>query len=166
MSKAISSLFCVAVLFSSGLVLAKPGTGGAIKGIDKAGDLANNAIEGLADSLDPNSLEAQGIGLGGDILDSLIDTLGDLAGGAINAGEKAGDLANAGYDAAIAGINRGTQAINNSGNQGAQANTNPQFDANSLEDQVLDTAGDILDNLINLGENAKVLKRLTQAINN
>ena len=99
-----------------------------------------------------------------DVLTFLIH--GFVTGGAINAGEKAGDLANAGYDAAIAGINRGTQAINNSGNQGAQANTNPQFDANSLEDQVLDTAGDILDNLINLGENAKVLKRLTQAINN
>ena len=44
------------------------------------------------------------------------------------------------------------------GNQGAQP-------AISEKDQLLAAAGDILDNLIDLGENAKVLKRLTQAIN-
>ena len=64
----------------------------------------------------------------------------------------AGDVANAGYDAAIAGINRG--------NQDAQANSG------NLEDQLLDAAGDVLDNIIDLGEKAKVLKRVIQAINN
>ena len=44
------------------------------------------------------------------------------------------------------------------GNQGAQP-------AISEKDQLLAAAGDILDNLIDLGKNAKVLKRLTQAIN-
>ena len=44
------------------------------------------------------------------------------------------------------------------GNQGAQP-------AISEKDQLLAAAGDVLDNLIDLGENAKVLKRLTQAIN-
>ena len=60
--------------------MAKPGTGGAIKGIDKAGDLANKIIEVLADVYDPNSLEAQGIGLAGDLANGLVDGLGSLAG--------------------------------------------------------------------------------------
>ena len=49
----------------------------------------------------------------------------------------------------------------------ANPNPNPNiFDTNNLEDQLLAAAGDVLDNLIDLGENAKLLKRLTQAINN
>ena len=64
------------------------------------------------------------------------------------AGKKAGDLANAGYDAAKAGLNKATNT------------------AISEQDQLLAAAGDVLDNLIDLGENAKVLKRLTQSINN
>jgi len=153
MSKAILSLFCVAVLYSSGLVLAKPQAGDTVKKLsDKGGDLANKAIEGLAAGYDPNSLEAQGIGLAGDLVNGLVDGLGGLAGSAINsaqtAGKKAGDLANAGYDAAKAGLNKATDT------------------AISENDQLLAAAGDVLDNLIDLGENAKVLKRLTQSINN
>ena len=60
--------------------MAKPGTGGAIKGIDKAGDLANKIIEALADVYDPNSLEAQGIDLAGDLANGLVDGLSSLAG--------------------------------------------------------------------------------------
>merc|ERR1712008_614946 len=134
MSKAMLSLFCVATLFSSGLVAAQPaGSGDAVKGIaDKGGNLANKAIEGFADGLDPNSLEAQGIG---------------LAGGAINGAESAANqskkLANAGVDAGTAAIQRGTQAIKgnqggqaNSGNQGGQANScNQGGQANSGNSQ-------------------------------
>jgi len=128
MSKAILSLFCVAALFSSGLVLAKPGTGDAVKGIgDKAGDLTNKAIEGLADGYDPNSLEAKGIGLAGDAANAVVDLLGGLAGKAINGAESAADktkdLANAGYDGVTAVVKKGTEVINNSGNQGGQANS-------------------------------------------
>ena len=50
-------------------------------------------------------LDLEGQSLGG---------LGDLVGSTIDLGTvKAGDLANAGYEAVIAGINRGTQTINN-----------------------------------------------------
>ena len=42
------------------------------------------------------------------------------------------------------------------GNQGAQP---------AISEELLAAAGDVLDNLIDLGKNAKVLKRLTQAIN-
>ena len=39
---------------------------------------------------------------------------GDVVGTTIDLGTiKAGDLANAGYEAVIAGINRGTQTVNN-----------------------------------------------------
>merc|ERR1712008_299116 len=140
MSKAMLSLFCVATLFSSGLVAAQPaGSGDAVKRIaDKGGNLANKAIEGFADGLDPNSLEAQGIGLAGDAVNAIVGGLGGLAGSAINGAESAANqgkkLADAGVDAGTAAIQRGTQAIKdsdnpgqggqaNSGNQGGQANS-------------------------------------------
>merc|ERR1712008_288507 len=121
------SLFCVATLFSSGLVSAQPaGAGDAVKGMgDKGGNLANKAIEGFADGLDPNSLEAQGTGLAGDAVNAIVGGLGGLAGSAINGAESAANqgkkLANAGVDAGTAAIQRGTQAIK--GNQGGQANS-------------------------------------------
>ena len=68
-------------------------TGSAINGAQTAGkkavDIANvgydaakarKAIEGLAAGYDPNSLEAQGIGLAGDLVNGLVDGLGGLAG--------------------------------------------------------------------------------------
>ena len=55
--------------------------------------------------------------MGFDLKGQSLGGLGDLVGTTIDLGArsaiKAGDLANAGYEAAIAGINRGTQAINN-----------------------------------------------------
>ena len=46
--------------------MAKPGTGDTVSGIgNKAGDLANKAIEGLADGYEKDSLEATAIGLDG-----------------------------------------------------------------------------------------------------
>merc|ERR1712008_557608 len=149
MSKAMLSLFCVATLFRSGLVAAQPaGSGDAVKGIaDKGGNLANKAIEGFADGLDPNSLEAQGIGLAGDAVNAIVGGLGGLAGSAINGAESAANqskkLANAGVDAGTTAIQRGTQAIKgnqggqaNSGNQGGQANScNQGGQANSGNSQ-------------------------------
>ena len=61
--------------------MAKPGTGDAVKGIgDKAGDLTNKAIEGLADGYEKDSLEAQGIGLAGDAANAVIGAFSSLAG--------------------------------------------------------------------------------------
>ena len=61
--------------------MAKPQAGDTLKKLsDKGGDLANKAIEGLAAGYDPDSLEAQGIGLAGDLVNGLVDGLGGLAG--------------------------------------------------------------------------------------
>ena len=61
--------------------MAKPGAGDSLKGVgNKAGDLAENAIDGLAAGYDPNSLEAKGIGLAGDAVDALIDGLSSVGG--------------------------------------------------------------------------------------
>jgi len=125
MSKAILSLFCVAALYSSGLVLAKPQSGNAVKNVaDKGGDLASNAIKGLAAGYANDSIEAQAINLGGEAVNAIVDTLGGLAGGAINGAEstakKTKELAGAGYDAAKAGINKVTDKIENSGKGGQQ----------------------------------------------
>ena len=85
--------------------LANTGSDGVGSIISNFGDLAKSGIDSLGDHL---GFDLEGQSLGG---------LGDLVGTTIDLGArsaiKAGDLANAGYEAAIAGINRGTQAINN-----------------------------------------------------
>ena len=82
--------------------LANPGSDGIGSIISNIGDLAKSGIDSLGDHL---GLDLEGQSLGG---------LGDLAGSTIDLGTvKAGDLANAGYEAVIDGINRGTQAVNN-----------------------------------------------------
>ena len=85
--------------------LANAGSDGVGSIISNFGDLAKSGIDSLGDHL---GFDLEGQSLGG---------LGDLVGTTIDLGarsaKKAGDLANAGYEAAIAGINRGTQAINN-----------------------------------------------------
>jgi len=130
MSKAIFSLFCVAALFSPGLVLASPTTGDVVEEIvNTVGDAS------LLADLDPNRITYY----------------------------CKEDLCNVKKSIEEAIKDKESMAT---GNQGAQANTGPRFVKNNLEDQLLAAAGDVLDNLIDLGENAKVLKRLTQAINN
>ena len=82
--------------------LANPGSDGIGSIISNIGDLAKSGIDSLGDHL------------GFDLEDQSLDGLGDLVGTTIDLGSrKAGDLANAGYEAVIAGINRGTQAVNN-----------------------------------------------------
>ena len=82
--------------------LANPGSDGIGSIISNIGDLAKSGIDSLGDHLGFD-LEGQNLG-----------SLRDLVGTTIDLGSiKAGDLANAGYEAVIAGINRGTQAVNN-----------------------------------------------------
>ena len=82
--------------------LANVGSDGVGSMISNFGDLAKSGIDSLGDHL---GFDLEGQSLGG---------LGDLVGTTIDLGaKKAGDLANAGYEAVIAGINRGTQAVNN-----------------------------------------------------
>ena len=78
--------------------LANDGSDASGSIISNFGDLAKSGIDSLGDHL--------GFDLEGQNLGSLRTTI-DL--GSI----KAGDLANAGYEAVIAGINRGTQTVNN-----------------------------------------------------
>ena len=82
--------------------LANDGSDASGSIISNFGDLAKSGIDSLGDNLGFD-LEGQSLG-----------SLGDLVGTTIDLGAiKAGDLANAGYEAVIAGINRGTQAVNN-----------------------------------------------------
>ena len=75
-------------------------------GSDGVGSIISNFAKSGIDSLgDHLSFDLEGQSLGG---------LGDLVGITTDLGAiKAGDLANAGYEAVIAGINKGTQAVNN-----------------------------------------------------
>ena len=82
--------------------LANDGSDASGSIISNFGDLAKSGIDSLGDHL---GFDLEGQSLGG---------LGDLVGTTIDLGSrKAGDLANAGYEAVIAGINRGTQTVNN-----------------------------------------------------
>ena len=82
--------------------LANDGSDASGSIISNYGDLAKSGIDSLGDHLGFD-LEGQNLG-----------SLGDLVGTTIDLGAiKAGDLANAGYEAVIAGINRGTQTVNN-----------------------------------------------------
>ena len=82
--------------------LANDGSDASGSIISNFGDLAKSGIDSLGDHL------------GFDLEGQSLDGLGDLVGTTIDLGSrKAGDLANAGYEAVIAGINKGTQVINN-----------------------------------------------------
>ena len=81
---------------------ANPGSDGVGSIFSNFGDLAKSGIDSLGDHLGFD-LEGQSLGSLRDIVGTTID-LGTI---------KAGDFANAGYEAVIAGINRGTQAVNN-----------------------------------------------------
>jgi len=153
MLKATLSLFCLAALFNSG-------GGKVVEGINKltgiAADEGTDAIKEAA-GLAKNKSGAKAVDAVGKIMEGLFGAGANIAGEGVDAVGTILEGIGGGV-AKIAGEGVKTrpsvaQSIINMGNQ-------------VLEDQLLDTAGDILDNLIDLGENARVLKRVIKAINN
>ena len=83
----------------------------------QSNDLANAGSDGVGSIISnfaKSGIDSLGDYLGFDLEGQSLGGLGDLVGTTTDLGAiKAGDLANAGYEAVIAGINRGTQAVNN-----------------------------------------------------
>merc|ERR1711971_82726 len=125
MLKAIFSLFCVAALFNSGLVLATPTTGDTVAKVgDTAAGLAKAGIKEAAEGLD--GIEKTLANAGADLLSVAIDKGTEALGNHLDGdqGGKQGAQTNTGGNQAAQGNNGGNQGVqnNNGGNQKAQAN--------------------------------------------
>jgi len=124
MSKAILSLFCVAALYSSGLVFAMPGnTGEAVeKGIQKAGNLLDTGLDeaGKALGIEANSTGGQIFDIIKTGVGAAIDFGADAAGKAVNGASNVKDLASSGIKLATSAANNKANELNNSGNRQQQ----------------------------------------------